>query len=710
MIVVTVISPQVSSRLNRLILAAVLLALLPTRTLSLDQVLLGISTLHWEDWQLEGVELDLHLAEHSSGQDRFSLKARQLSHPSLNKPITNLRLHCGVGAVDETSIRCEQGTLELTHPWFQKGTKSNITLNFNYILEQYEFTVNKISTDFGELNLNAAHKEGEWNAQLNARKISLERLLSHQLFAQTLKTENLQLNGNSDLQLDISGKENRLLKASWETNFTQLGFQDGSESYLGESLAGKWQGSLSRVNGNWRARSEMSLRSGAILTPHFYLEPTTGAVSLQTSLVASDQFDTVTVTSFDFSHPEHLKLEASGQIATNPDGDYQLREFRIDSDPLDLKTVYGTYLAPVLISPTPSDLQLTGKGHFSLEIKDSALKKASLVLQETHIELLDGEGGGTLALYNIDGDLQWTDQGEVSASRLRWDAGHLFGSLEIGASDLEFKLRDNRFALIRQAGIPVLDGSLEAEKLDIVFDPATGTSASFKGYLTPISMDQFSESMGWPILSGQLSGMIPGVSYDQGIIQINGIALIKVFGGEVLLKGLRLEDLFGVLPVLVADVELKNLDLETLTKTFSFGKITGKLEGKINRLRLEDWQPVSFDARFATPEQDSSRHRISQRAVDNISNLGGAGVSGALSRSFLRIFKEFGYSRLGISCRLKNNICEMGGIEPATRGYYLVKGGGIPRIDILGFNTSTDWTVLVDKLKQISQGESPVIE
>ncbi|MEW8044372.1 MAG: hypothetical protein G8D28_08655 [gamma proteobacterium symbiont of Phacoides pectinatus] len=96
--------------------------------------------------------------------------------------------------------------------------------------------------------------------------------------------------------------------------------------------------------------------------------------------------------------------------------------------------------------------------------------------------------------------------------------------------------------------------------------------------------------------------------------------------------------------------------------------------------------------------------------MDNISNLGGAGVSGALSRSFLRFFEEFRYDRLGIRCRLKNGVCDMGGIESKDRGYYLVKGSGLPRIDIMDFNRQTDWNLLIEKLKQVTQGEAPVIE
>jgi len=51
----------------------------------------------------------------------------------------------------------------------------------------------------------------------------------------------------------------------------------------------------------------------------------------------------------------------------------------------------------------------------------------------------------------------------------------------------------------------------------------------------------------------------------------------------------------------------------------------------INQLYMQAWQTVAFDAWFKTPDDDRSRHRISQRAVDTISNIGGGGVSGAVS-------------------------------------------------------------------------------
>lgn len=135
------------------------------------------------------------------------------------------------------------------------------------------------------------------------------------------------------------------------------------------------------------------------------------------------------------------------------------------------------------------------------------------------------------------------------------------------------------------------------------------------------------------------------------------------------------------------------------------------MRGEVNALHMEAWQPVAFDAFIGTPDDDTSRHRISQRAVDNISDLGGAGVGGALSRSFLRILEDFPYQRLGIRCRLENGICYMGGIAPAEPGYYLVKGRFLPpRLDVIGYVDEVDWQSLLDRLLAVTEGDAPVIE
>jgi hypothetical protein len=121
-------------------------------------------------------------------------------------------------------------------------------------------------------------------------------------------------------------------------------------------------------------------------------------------------------------------------------------------------------------------------------------------------------------------------------------------------------------------------------------------------------------------------------------LRIGGTLLVQAFDGKIVVHNLHIDELFGPAPRLAADILLKDLELAALTHTFAFGKIEGRLSGSINRLHLENWQPVYFEAELATPEQDPSRHRISQRAVANLTDLGGGMTTSMISRLMLQLF------------------------------------------------------------------------
>ena len=119
---------------------------------------------------------------------------------------------------------------------------------------------------------------------------------------------------------------------------------------------------------------------------------------------------------------------------------------------------------------------------------------------------------------------------------------------------------------------------------------------------------------------------------------------------------------------------------------------------------------MTFYAWWGTPEGDDSRHRISQKAVENLTSIGGGGATDLVSRTFLRLFDNFGYDRLGIGCYLHQGVCQLTGVEPAPQGYYIVKGGGLPRIDVIGYNPRIDWNVLLERLSRITATDEAVID
>jgi hypothetical protein len=147
-------------------------------------------------------------------------------------------------------------------------------------------------------------------------------------------------------------------------------------------------------------------------------------------------------------------------------------------------------------------------------------------------------------------------------------------------------------------------------------------------------------------------------------------------------------------------VTARRLDLSLVTRTFAIGSITGRLDADIQDLELFNWSPVAFDARLYSTPEDKSKKLISQKAVTSISNVGGGGggVTAALQSGLLRFFDDFRYEKLGMTCKLENDVCLMGGIEPAGIGYYMVKGRGLPRIDIIGNQGRVAWPQLVTQI------------
>jgi len=257
----------------------------------------------------------------------------------------------------------------------------------------------------------------------------------------------------------------------------------------------------------------------------------------------------------------------------------------------------------------------------------------------------------------------------------------------------------------------VLGGSIAINDFSWQTDKQNESEVSFEGSLNQLSLEQLSAALNWTPLSGTLSGYIPRVDYSNKTLSVGGEWVVKIFGGEIKLSNLASSGLFTDFSKLHADVEIDNLDLDQITRKFEFGGITGKLSGYVRELYLENWQPVSFFAWLGTPENDNSPHRISQKAVKNIASIasiGGGGASDLLSRSFLSFFETFGYDKLGLGCYLHNGVCQLMGVETLESGYAIVTGGGLPRINVIGYNARVDWTVLIERLKRVTESEPSV--
>jgi hypothetical protein len=387
-----------------------------------------------------------------------------------------------------------------------------------------------------------------------------------------------------------------------------------------------------------------------------------------------------------------LDARATAEVALEPKA--AIRRARIEVKELRFPAAYTSFLELTLATTGFGTLETAGSLQGSIEVV--ANKPVALDASVSNLQLRDKRG--RFSLHDVHGAFHWVADGsrDVQPSRLEWSRGGAYG-LSGGESRLDFRVRGKGFELTRPARLPIFDGALNVRSFAVRGIGEAQTELDFDAVIEPISMPLLSKAFGWPPLAGKLSGSIPGVTYRNHLLAINGDLEAQVFDGTITGRNFRLQDPLGKWPRAFADIAARSLDLRLVTGAFPIGSITGRLDADIRRLELFNWSPVAFDARLISTPGDRSEHRISQKAVTTISSIGGGGnaVASALQSGFLQFFDDFRYDRIGITCQLRNGVCLMGGIDRGGSGYYLVRGGGIPRIDIVANQGRVDWPQLV---------------
>ena len=385
---------------------------------------------------------------------------------------------------------------------------------------------------------------------------------------------------------------------------------------------------------------------------------------------------------------------------------------------LDLAAVGPQFVQPFLDARAGPKLGLSGQAQVELAFDREGLSHLQVDLQAAGVE------SGRHALQGLTARIPWRREAATQADfRV---TGGMLGALPIGGFAGTLAMQGMRFDL-PQLAMPFLDGRLLLENLHAERE-ADEWHWHLGAALEPVSMPALSQALGWPKMEGVLSAAIPKLNYAQGTLVLDGQVMVSVFDGYLAFDGLKLIEPFGTLPRLQADITARHLDLGMMTKTFSFGDISGYVDADLKGLVMAGMRPLAFDASLLSTPGDYPK-RLSQRAVQNISSLGGAGAAAAIQRSFLQVFETFGYDRIGLRCHLSNGVCLMGGIEappdrlealasrlgvlglPAqlpAQGFVLIKGGGLPALNVIGYNRRVDWEELVARLKAVIAGNGKI--
>ncbi len=594
------------------------------------------------------------------------------------KKWTGVHLHCARFLFSTEKLMCERGILD-----------SAPELPFTLV---YEFSTRKM-----DLYL-AADKTESWqlHADFLARPWSINTSFLHAQIKRiaTLLPEGVPLptQGRVSGSIKLLGGKDGIGTITANIQLADGAFSDASGLHAGEKLQLALHLVATHAAEEWNAGVALDWQSGELFWQPLFVR---GGHQLQAEL----QWD-----GKQLRLPQAtLNLNGIGKIALRGLWDIvakQLAEADVSGSQLVLARIFADYAKPFMDGDTPSASEMSGTADFALKFVEGAMRELRLELHDA--TFVDGQK--RFALHGLNADIPWSAE-QTTQAQLRFDSGALWG-VPLGATDLQLSMKGLDFS-IPVATLPILDGKLSIQEFHLQQEEGAW-NWEFSGGLTPISMPPLSAALGWPEMQGSLSGMIPHVRYQNKALKVDGALLFRIFDGRVVVSSLNLYDPFGPAPRLYGNLNMNELDLGALTQAFSFGNVQGRIDVNVNGLELVNWLPVRFDAKVAS-SPGSYRKKISQKAVQNISALGGAGAAAAVQRSVMSVFENFGYKRIVISCVLRNGVCAMDGERTDANNYFIVKGGGIPAINVMGYNHEVDWDELLNRLKRVIKGNRKAV-
>ena len=622
--------------------------------------LLTVSVSAEEHWQLSNLSLQTQQQQVQINIDQFRLQEEIR--------VDNIVITCPGTLSVYPQLICKKGLVELKY--LQQAYTFNIDLQYDFLQGDWRFdiqSIDQIISIHGD-----SQSPNEFTLELQGYDLS-QLSEDYADLAVQLPQGLVDIKARIDLATDsIVFDDYRLNGISWES-------ADGQYIFADMGLVGKGQITFKE---DVELQLQGQFTQGESLLGQIYTDYANIPLKFSSSSHIGDQLKT----EFTFELDEVLQIQASASSLDFVSLETLDSRFTI----FDLQQLNQLALSQALDAYGFVETELAGQLSGTFKLVDAHIDQISAEFSEFY--LLNAQR--KLSINDMNGSIHWAEK-PIQKSQLSWESMLLAGT-PLGYTSVAFDFFADQMRFQPQIDVPVFDGSIHLKNLQVqqLFSPDIGVS--LEAEVRPISLRQVTEKMGWPLMAGNISGYIPGMRKNGQVIEFDGTLNIQAFSGEMQVNNLSMERLFGVAPVIAADLEFADFNLQELTDTLDFGEITGLLFGSIQNLRITNWQTDRMQGIIYTQKKRGVKQTISQKALDRISSLGG--IKGAISSSFLRFFSRFRYKKIALSCELVDSVCQIGGIEEKNGGFVIVQGGGIPEINIMGFQQRINWHEFVDRL------------
>lgn len=491
-----------------------------------------------------------------------------------------------------------------------------------------------------------------------------------------------------------AGKSGEMAKGvDLELTFDQAKFSDAEGLHAADKLSGKVSLSAHEQAGGWRWQGIFDWQQGELFWQPFYFAD--GHKRFEIHGFYRQPYLDIEQATLSLPGVGILHSQSRVNLVSK-----QFESLKVDASDVDFNGVYHAFIQPLIPNSAFGHLNVTGKADWSFEARGLQPLKFHLHIVDASLE----DQRGKFGFSHLSANIPW-DYEQPTQIAMGYQSGHIL-KIPLGATSWWAEV--NRYSITSPSmKLPILDGMLDFQDISAAWINQSMVW-HVKMDMQPISMSKFSQALDWPTMRGQITGAVPLITYANHELRMNGDMQFKLFNGMVGMSDLDIDDPLGAVPKMHANFTMRDIDLGEITRTFNFGSITGKLEGDIKDLRLQNWKPVYMDAVIQTADGPFEK-KISQRAVENITALGGEGTAAALQRTFLRFFKEFGYEKIGLRCELRGDICKMGGVEAIPGGFVIVKGKGAPSVNVNGYTQYASWKDVLNRMQRVTDSNSKII-
>ena len=171
-------------------------------------------------------------------------------------------------------------------------------------------------------------------------------------------------------------------------------------------------------------------------------------------------------------------------------------------------------------------------------------------------------------------------------------------------------------------------------------------------------------------------------------LNTRGKVQFPLFSGQISISNIQLRRLFSPSRVMALDMEARKLDLQEVTSLIQAGSATGIIDISLKNLEISYGQPSRFDLEINSVHVPGVPRKISVEAIENLSLLssGSSAGHGLLNIGINRFFSHYRYDKIGLYCRLRDDVFQLRGLIHRGGREYVVKRGLLGGVDIVNYN------------------------